>query len=63
MTTFVAILKMLPEIWSLFKTIVSQVQKGVEIIQIKRKLKAIDKAMSNSDRRQAAKELDDVFGS
>lgn len=61
MSSLLLIAKLLPELMSLVKMFVGMAEKGTEIIVIKRKLKAIESAMSNPDRRESARELDDVF--
>jgi len=61
MSTFAALIKVLPEIISLTREVISQIKAGVEYIQIKRKLKAVEKSFANPDKRKAAEELDDVF--
>jgi hypothetical protein len=63
MTTFITLVKVLPELISFIRELVLAVKSGVEIIQIKRKLKAIEKTFANPDKRKAAEELDDIFRS
>ena len=58
---FKIIVKYLPELIEWVKDIVQWTQDGVEEIQIRARLRRIDKAFKNPDRIQAAGDLDSVF--
>ena len=62
MKAFLVLIEFIPEFVSIVKAVFSLIQTGVTKIQIRAQLKAIEKAVANPDRRQAAKEMDDIFG-
>lgn len=63
--SFGAIIKVvftfLPEFISLVKSISIGLKNGVDALTVRHRLKAIEKAFGHSDRRRAARELNDVF--
>lgn len=51
----------LPEIISLIKTLTLQVDKGMTVIEMKSRIKAVDQAFKESDRIESAKKLRDAL--
>ncbi len=60
-TTFLNILKFLPEVFTFIKYLEKQISKGIERHELKERQERIYKAFDNVDRAQAARELNDVF--
>ena len=55
------IIKFLPELLALLKTLTELVDSGLEELKIKRHLKAIDNAFKETDAAKRARLLNDVF--
>jgi hypothetical protein len=55
------VLAFLPEIVGFIKTISGMLDRGVTEIEIKNRIKAVDKAFANPDRIESAKELRDAL--
>lgn len=58
---FITFLKLLPELIGLVKTLMTMIDRGVTILEVKSRVNSISKALDNPDRREAARQLNDVF--
>jgi len=60
-TMFIQILKILPELVSLAKTLLQKAEDGWTELQIKNAIKGIDEAFNEKDPQISARKLNDIF--
>ena len=60
-TVFATLIKLLPELISIMKTLIFGIQSGVKTIKLKKDLTRISKALRVQDGKQSASDLNDVF--
>ena len=60
-TVFATLIKLLPELISIMKTLIFGIQSGVKTIKLKKDLTRISKALRVQDGKQSASDLNNVF--
>jgi len=55
------IIKFLPELYELIKSLSGMIKEGIEEAAIKRKLSLVSKAFAETDRKEAARKLNEAF--